>query len=104
MTEPIVTLKAETGVYNMSNEAPAAVQDSVVRLTMGEVQPPYVSTCVLAPGMRVAYRDSQPVTYDGADVNAFVRAYADLCAPARVKIDQWQHGDQLQLTLRLLDG
>lgn len=90
--------------------------DEVVRLVHGDAKPPYVSTTVLLVGQQVAYKDSDPVTYDGDDA-AFTRAYAELCAPARVKIDMHNMGEKqvvvdghtvtvpvVQRTLRLLDG
>jgi hypothetical protein len=96
-----------------SAAAPAA---AVVRLTHGEARAPYVSTVVLESGMQVAYRDGEPVSYDG-DSGKFVNAFASQCAPARVKIDEFELGKKkivadgqtvevpvMQRTLRLMDG
>ena len=99
--------------------APAVAKEekaAVVRLTHGEARAPYVNSVVLVPGLQVAYRDSDAVSYDGDD-GKFTNAFAALCAPARVKIDKFQLGTKqavvegnavevpvYQRTLRLLDG
>lgn len=101
------------------DKAPAAApveKAAVVRLTHGEAKAPYVNTVVLEPGLSVAYRDGDPVTYDG-DPGKFVNEFAHHCHPARVKIDENNLGKKnvvidghtvevpvVQRTLRLMDG